>query len=69
VSKNSKKKSNKRVQWRNATWAKKNGAESVRLYKAGKTVPEIAQHFGDRTRKNRVREALIFAGVYKRGKK
>lgn len=69
MSKTSKKKSSKRVQWRNGTWAKKNGAETVRLYKAGKSVPEIAQHFGDRTKKNRVFAALTFAGVYKRRKK
>jgi hypothetical protein len=69
MSKTSKKKASKRVQWRTGTWAKKNGAESVRLFKAGKTVPEIAQHFGDRTKKNRVVRALEFAGVYKRRKK
>jgi len=69
MSKSSKKKANQRVQWRKGTWAQKNGAESVRLFKAGKTVPEIAQHFGDRTKKNRVRAALVFAGVYKRRKK
>jgi hypothetical protein len=65
VAKTSKKKASKRVQWRKGTWAQKNGAESVRLFKAGKTVREIAQYFGDRTKKNRVRSALTFAGVYK----
>ncbi|MGA8490403.1 MAG: hypothetical protein WB711_08285 [Terriglobales bacterium] len=68
MSKISKKKANKRVQWRKGTWAKENGAESVRLYKVGKTVAEIAGHFGDRTRKNRVIAALQFAGVYRRKK-
>jgi hypothetical protein len=42
VAKTSKKKASKRVQWRKGTWAQKNGAESVRLFKAGKTVREIA---------------------------
>ena len=38
MAKTSKKKASKRVQWRKGTWAQKNGAESVRLFKAGKTV-------------------------------
>jgi hypothetical protein len=59
-----KRKSGKPVQHRK-TWAQLHGAKAVRLLKAGKSVPEIAEQLGDRTKQNRVRGALFAAGVYK----
>jgi len=46
------------------TWAQQHGVKAARLFKAGKSVPDIAEHFGDRTKQNRVRGALFAAGVY-----
>ena len=56
-------KSGKPVHGQNS-WAQLHGAQAVRLFKAHKSVPEIAEHFGDRTKQNRVRAALFAAGVY-----
>lgn len=47
------------------TWAQLHGAKAVRLFKAGRGVPDIAEAFGDRTKQNRIRAALFTAGVYK----
>jgi hypothetical protein len=46
------------------TWADQNTEKAVRLFKAGKTISEIAESFGDKTKQNRVRGALAMAGVY-----
>lgn len=46
------------------TWAQANGARAAKLYRAGKSVPAIAEAFGDRTRQNRVRGALVALGLY-----
>jgi len=58
-----KKKSGKPVH-RKGTWAYLHGAKAVKLFTAGKSVPDIAEKFGDRTKQNRVRAALFAAGVY-----
>jgi hypothetical protein len=58
-----KRKSGKPVQ-ATKTWAQLHGAKAVRLFKAGRCVPDIAEAFGDRTKQNRVRAALFAAGVY-----
>ncbi len=52
------------------TWAQANSARAAKLFKAGKSVPEIAEAFGDRSRQNRVRNALHALGLYefKQGK-
>lgn len=43
-------------------------AKAVALYQGGMKVSDIAEHFGDRNRQNRVRKACRDAGVYKEGK-
>ena len=45
-----------------------NGAKAVKMFKAGKSVPDIAEKFGDRSKQNRVRAALFAAGVYQYSK-
>jgi hypothetical protein len=50
---------------RKGTWAYLNGAKAAKMFKAGKSVPDIAEKFGDRSKQNRVRAALFAAGVYK----
>lgn len=46
------------------TWAQRYGARAAKMYKAGRSVPEIAAHFGDRLQQNKIRRALYALGVY-----
>lgn len=46
------------------SWAQANSTRAAKLFKAGKTIPEIAEAFGDRSRQNRVRNALHALGLY-----
>lgn len=46
------------------TWAQANGARAAKMFKAGKSISEIAEVFGDRGKQNRVRSALNALGLY-----